>query len=54
MNAIRVLDLEQTKSIPTDRVGTYATVVVDFWSQKEDPIQIHITAGGNLTACPND
>ena len=45
MDAIRVMNLEEIKNIPADRVVTYAGVVVDFRPQKEDPNRVKITAG---------
>ena len=48
MDAIRVMTLEEIKNIPTDKVVTYARVVVDFRPQKEDPNCVRTTAGGKL------
>ena len=53
MDAIRVMNLEQIKNNPVDRVVTYARVVVDFRPHKEDPNRVRITAGGNLIAYPD-
>ena len=46
MDAIHVMDLEQIQNIPTDRIVTYARIVVDFRPQKKDPNRARITAGG--------
>ena len=54
MNCVHVMDLEQIKNIPADRVVTYARVVVDFRPQKADPNRVRITAGGNLIAYPDE
>ena len=54
MDAIRVMDLEQITNIPADRVVTYASVVMDFRPQKEDPNRVRITTGGNLIAYPDE
>ena len=54
MDAIRVMNLEQIKNIPSDRVVTYARVVVDFRPQKKDPNRVRITAGGDLIAYPDE
>ena len=43
MDTIRVMTLEEIKSIPADRVVTYARVVVDFRPQKEDPNRVRLT-----------
>ena len=53
MDAIRVMNLEQIKNNPVDRVVTYARVVVDFRPHKEDPNRVRITAGGNLITYPD-
>ena len=43
---------DQIRSIPKDRIVTYARIVVDFRSQKEDPNRVRITVGGNLIQYP--
>lgn len=53
-NAIFVLNHEQIRNIPNDRVVTYARVVVDYRPQKEDPNRVRITAGGNLLKYPGE
>ena len=53
-NAIFVLNHEQIRNIPKDRVVTYARVVVDYRPQKEDPNRVRITAGGNLLKYPGE
>ena len=45
---------DNIKHIPSNRVVTYAKVVVDFRPQKEDPNRIRITAGGNLITYPGE
>jgi len=45
---------DQIRTIPKDRVVTYARIVVDFRPQKEDPNRVRITAGGNLIQYPGE
>jgi hypothetical protein len=47
-NLIFVITHDEIKRIPSDHTVTYAWVVINFCSQKVDPHQIQITAGGNL------
>ena len=54
MDALHVLNLEQIRNIPADRVVTYARIVLDFRPQKKDPNRVRITAGGNLIAYPDE
>ena len=54
MDAIRVMNLEQIKNIPSDRVVTHARDVVYFKPQKEDPNLVRITTGGILIAYPDE
>ena len=51
---IFVMSHSEIAKIPTDRVVTYARVVVDYRAQKKDPNRVRITAGGNLITCPGD
>ena len=44
---IRVMDLEQAKNIPMDRVVTYARVVVDFLPQQEGSNPCSYHSGGH-------
>ena len=44
---------DDIKTIPSDRVVTYARIVVDFCPQKRDPNRVRITAGGNLIDYPD-
>ena len=53
-DTMRFLDLEGIKSIPKDRVVTYARIVVDYRPQKADPNRVRITAGGNLIQYPGE
>jgi len=45
---------DDIKSIPSDRVVTYARIVVNFCPQKKDPNRVRITAGGNLIDYPGE
>ena len=54
MDAIHVMDFDQMRNIPIDRVVTYARIDVDFRPQKKDPNRVRITAGGHLIACPDE
>ena len=47
-NTLKILHSEQVILIPNDCVVTYATIIVDYRPQKEDPIRVRIMAGGNL------
>ena len=53
-NSIFVMNHEEIKHIPKDRVVTYARIVVDFRAQKTDPNRVRITAGGNLIKYPGE
>jgi hypothetical protein len=46
--SIFILSYDEIKHIPSDRVVTYANIVVDYRPQKSDPNRVRITAGGNL------
>ena len=51
-NTIIFLTLDKIPRIPSDRVVTYARIVVDYRPQKEDPNRVRITVGGNLINYP--
>jgi hypothetical protein len=53
-NSIFIIPPEAIPNIPTDRVVTYANIVVDYRPQKEDPNRVRITAGGNLIDYPGE
>ena len=53
-NSMLVMKHNDITNIPSDRVVTYAKVVVDCRPQKADPIRIRITAGGNLISYPGE
>lgn len=53
-NTVIILDAEQIKQIPADRVVTYASIAVDYREQKDDPNRVRITAGGNLIKYPGE
>ena len=53
-DSLIVLDHEEILNIPTYRTVTYANIVVDYRSQKEDPNRVHITASGNLINYPSE
>ena len=45
---------DQIRTIPRDRIVTYARIVVDYRPQKSDPNRVRITAGGNLISYPEE
>ena len=45
---VRFLTHEEIAAIPGDRIITYATIVVDYRKQKDDPNQVRITIGDKL------
>ena len=47
-NLIFVMSHIEIALIPSDRVVTYAGIIVDHRPQKEDPNCIRMVAGGNL------
>ena len=51
-NTFLLMDLDEIKQIPRDRVVTYARIVVDYRAQKKDPNRVRVTAGGNLITYP--
>ena len=53
-NSIFILNPEDIKNIPKDRVITYARIVIDYRPQKDDPNRVRITAGGNLIIYPDE
>eukprot|EP00957_Ditylum_brightwellii_P061076 4635204-Ditylum_brightwellii.AAC.1 len=48
------MDKQQIKTIPDNRIVTYARIVVDHCPQKKDPNRVWITVGGNLINYPGD
>ena len=53
-DTVIILDHQQIKEIPKDRVVTYASIAVDYREQKDDPNRVRITAGGNLINYPGE
>ncbi len=53
-NALHVMSHADITQIPSDRVVTYARIVVDYRPQKDDPNRVRITAGGNLITTPEE
>jgi hypothetical protein len=53
-NWIFILLHDKIKLIQSDRVVTYANIVVDYRPQKSDPNRVRITAGGNLIDYPRE
>ena len=53
-DSLIVLNHEEIRNILTDRIITYANIVVQYCPQKEDPNRVRITAGGNLISYPGD
>ena len=53
-NSVFVMSHVDIKTIPSNRVVTYARIVVNFRSQKKDPNWVRITAGGNLIEHPGE
>ena len=51
-NLVFVTSHDDIKPIPSDRVVTYARIVVNFCPQKKDPNRVRITAGGDLVEYP--
>ena len=45
---MRFIDINGIRNIPRDRVVTYARIVVDYRSHKNNPNRVRINAGGNL------
>jgi hypothetical protein len=45
---------DEIQALPKNQTVTYASIVVDFCSQKSDPHPIRITAGGNLINYPGE
>ena len=43
---INVMPLDEIPNIPSDRIVTYARIVVDYREQKKDPNRVRITVGG--------
>lgn len=53
-DTVIILDHDQIKNIPADRVVTYASIATDYREQKDDPNRVRITAGGNLINYPGE
>ena len=53
-DSVFVMSHQDIETIPSDRVVTYARIVVDFRPQKKDPNRVRITAGGNLIEYPGE
>ena len=53
-DSVFVMSHQDIKTIPLDRVVTYARIVVKFRPQKKDPNRVRITAGGNLIEYPGE
>ena len=53
-NSVFVVSHDDIKSIPSNRVVTYARIVVNFRPQKKDPNNVCITAEGNLIEYPGE
>jgi len=49
-----VMTPQDVTNMPADRFATYVNIVVNFRPQKEDPLRIRITAGGNLINHPGE
>ena len=47
-NTLIILRPDQVHMIPNDQVVTYANIVVEYHTQKEEPNRVRITARGNL------
>ena len=43
---------DEIRSIPKERVVTYASIIVDHCPQKEDPNRVRITSDGNIIKYP--
>ena len=53
-NTCVILDHNEIANIPKHKTVTYARIVVDYRSQKEDPNRVRITVGGNLISYPHE
>ena len=53
-NTCVILDHNEIANIPKHKTVTYAQIVVDYRSQKEDPNRVRITVGGNLISYPHE
>jgi hypothetical protein len=51
-NTIFFLSHDEIRHIPKDQTVIYARIVIDHWSQKEDPKCLCIIVGGNLINYP--
>ena len=53
-NSISVVSHDEIRSIPKDRVVTYASIVIDYCPPKDEPNGVCITAGANLIKYPSE
>ena len=53
-DSVFVMSHQDIKTIPSDKVVTYAMIVVNFCPHKKDPNRVRITAGGNLIEYPGE
>ena len=53
-DSIFIMTQDEIRHIPSNRVVTYARLVVDFRPQKAYPNRVRITAGGNLIKYPGE
>jgi hypothetical protein len=52
--SVFVMSHDDIKTISSNRVVTYARIVVNFCPQKKDPNCVRITSGGNLIDYPDE
>ena len=52
-NTVKFLTINEIKQMPKDRRDTYAHIVIDYRTQKNDPNPICIMVSGNLIGYPN-
>ena len=53
-DTLTFMSISDIQDIPSDRIVTYARIVVDFRPQKADPYRVRVTVGGNLLNVPGD
>ena len=51
-NCVFAMSHEEISKIRRDKVVTYARIVIDYRTQKDDPNRVRITTGGNLIDYP--
>ena len=49
-NTVYFMTHQEIAAIPADRTVTYARIVIDYRSQKDDPNRVRITVGGTLAS----